>query len=296
MMLSSGALAQKNASIALSACDLDTARSVAIVSDVMDKAEQAGFTVEMRSAEHRLSVQISDIYQLMEGHPQYLVVVAVKAVGLQKAIRAAAEQGIKVILVDRLSTDARAQDVLCAIGVDCEWAGGECARILAAHFEGREAKILEIQGEAGASTTNGFSKGFRDALCDYPGLQIAGVVPGESSRETAQQGLLKFYERNGAVFDAVFGHSDEEGLGAVGALLSLEGEEGVPVVCTGGADDAKRALAAGKLLACVDVTPYFGDAVLSAIQRDAAGLTVEPLQLARGEAAYKSGASYARGY
>ena len=35
--------------------------------------------------------------------------------------------------------------------------------------------------------------------------------------------------------------------------------------------------------------------LLSAVW-DAAGLPVEPLQLARGEAAYKSGASYARGY
>ena len=145
-----------------------------IASDIMDKAEEAGFAVEMRSAEHRLSTQVSDIYALIDEPPKYLVVVAVKAVGLQKAIRAAAERGVKVILVDRLMSDARPEDVLCAIGVDCEWAGGECARILAGHFEGREAKVLEIQGEAGASTTNGFAKGFRDALCGYPNLGNRG--------------------------------------------------------------------------------------------------------------------------
>jgi ABC-type sugar transport system substrate-binding protein len=294
-LMASPAAAQQKAGIALSMCDLDTARSVAIASDIMDGAEEAGYALEMRSAEHRLSAQISDIHQLTEAEPQYLVIVAVKAVGLGKAIRAAAEKGIKVILVDRLSTDARPEDILCAIGADCEWAGGECAKALAARFEGRRAKILEIQGEAGASTTNGFAKGFRDRLCDYENLEIAGVVPNAYSREAAQQGLLKFYERNGAGFDAVFGHGDEEGLGAVGALFSLEEAQGLPVIAIGGSDDAKRALAAERLAACVEVTPYFADAVLAAVRADAAGGPVESLRLVRG-AVVTSPTPYERGY
>jgi ABC-type sugar transport system substrate-binding protein len=294
-MMTSAASAQQKPGIALSMCDLDTARSVAIASDIVDGAENAGYAIEMRSAEHRLSTQISDIDQLMEARPQYLIIVAVKTVGLRKAIQAAAEKGVKVILVDRLATDARQEDVLCSIGVDCEWAGGECAKALAERFGGRAAKILEIQGEAGASTTNGFAKGFRDTLCNYDNLQIAGVVPGAFSRETAQQGVLKFYERSGAGFDAVFGHSDEEGLGAVGALFSLEEADDIPVVSIGGSDDAMRALAAGRLAACVEITPYFADAVLNTIQLDMAGEGVEPLQQVRGSVAYPS-QPYERGY
>ncbi len=295
VMMTSAASAQQKPGIALSMCDLDTARSVAIASDIMDGVENVGYAIEMRSAEHRLSTQISDIDQLMEARPQYLIIVAVKTVGLRKAIQAAAEKGVKVILVDRLATDARQEDVLCSIGVDCEWAGGECAKALAERFGGRAAKILEIQGEAGASTTNGFAKGFRDTLCNYDNLQIAGVVPGAFSRETAQQGVLKFYERSGAGFDAVFGHSDEEGLGAVGALFSLEEADDIPVVSIGGSDDAMRALAAGRLAACVEITPYFADAVLNTIQLDMAGEGVEPLQQVRGSVAYPS-QPYERGY
>jgi ABC-type sugar transport system substrate-binding protein len=290
-----GAGAQQKPDIVLSMCDLDTARSVAIASDIMDGAEEAGYSVEMRSAENRLSAQISDIYQLIEDRPRYLIVVPVKAVGLRTAIRAAAQKGIKVILVDRMATDAAREDILCAIGVDGEWAGGECAKALAERFGGRPGKILEIQGAAGASTTNGFAKGFRDMLCNYDNLQIAGVVPGGFGRETAQQGLLKFYEQNGAAFDAVFGHGDEEGLGAVGALFSLEGTGDIPVVSIGGADDAKRALAAGRMAACVEITPYFADAILAAIRDDLAGEPVERLQLIQGKVAVPS-EPYERGY
>lgn len=295
LMLSPVASAQQKPGIALSMCDLDTARSVAIASDIVDGAKSAGYAIEMRSAEHRLSTQIADIDQMLEARPHYLVIVAVKSVGLRKAIQAAAEKGVKVILVDRLATDARQEDLLCAVGADCEWAGGACAKALAEHFGGRQAKILEIQGEAGASTTNGFAKGFRDTLCDYENLQIAGVVPGAFSRETAQQGVLKFSEQNGPGFDAVFGHSDEEGLGAVGALFSLEETDGIPVVSIGGSDDAMRALAAGRLAACVEITPYFADVVLKAIQSDMAGEAVEPVQLVKGVVAGPS-RPYARGY
>ena len=295
LLIPAGAYAEQT-DIALSMCDLDTARSVAIASDLMDGAEAAGYTVKMENAEHRLSNQISDIDQLIEDTPRYLIIVAVKAVGLQKTIHAAVEKGIRVIIVDRIITDAMPGDVLCSVGMDSEWAGGECARILAGYFEGREAKILEIQGEAGASTTNGVAKGFRDALCDYENLQIGGVVSGDYSRETAQHALLKYYEQNGAGFDAVFGHSDEESLGAVGALFSLEELKDIPVVAIGGSDDARRALAAGKLLACVSVTPCFSEAVLDAIRADEAGESIDKTQLFRGEALYASKTAYTRGY
>lgn len=292
---SSGAAEKRTSGIAISMCSLDTARTVAIASDIMDKAKEAGYAVIMRNAEHRLSAQISDIYQLVEDEPNYLVIIAVKSVGLRKAIQAAADKGIKVILVDRLASDARQEDVLCSIGVDCEWAGGECAKALAEHFDGRQAKILEIQGEAGSSTTNSFAKGFRDTLCDYENLEIAGVVPGAFSREVAQQGLLKFYERNDAGFDAVFCHSDEVGLGAVGALFAIDSQKAIPVVCIGGADDVKRALAAKRLMACVEVTPHFSDAVLASIRRDEAGEPVKRLQLVRGAVSYPS-EPYEQGY
>ena len=292
---SSGAAEKRTPGIALSMCDLDTARTAAIASDIMDSAKEAGYEVVMRNAEHRLSAQIADIHQLIEDDPNYLVIVAVKSVGLRKVIQAAAEKGVKVILVDRLAADARQEDVLCSIGVDCEWAGGECAKALAERFEGRPAKILEIQGEAGASTTNGFAKGFRDTLCDYENLEIAGVVPDAFSREVAQQGLLKFYEQNDAGFDAIFSHCDEGGLGAVGALFAIERGEAIPVVSIGGADDVKRALVATRLMACVEVTPFFADAVLSSIRKDEAGEPVKTPQLVRGTVANPS-EPYERGY
>ncbi len=93
LAMAPGASAREKPLIALAMCDLDTARSVAIASDIMDGAEEAGYAVEMASAEHRLSAQISDIEHLTEARPEYLVVVAVKAVGLRGAIRAAAEKG-----------------------------------------------------------------------------------------------------------------------------------------------------------------------------------------------------------
>lgn len=283
--------------VALSMYGLDTARSVAIASDIIEHAEAQGFMIETRNANRKLSTQIEDISELLRGDPQYLVISAVKAVGLRDIISDAAAQGVKVLMVDRLSADANPGDILSNIGIDCEWAGGECARLLAEYFDGKPGRILEIQGERGAWSTNGFAKGFRDVLCSYENLQIAGVIRCEFDRVTAKEALIDYCERHGQdTFDAVFGHSDEEGLGAVNALFLMGSAQEIPIISIGGQNDAIRALDAGFLYACVEVTPYFGQAVVAAIQSDLLGEETALNQLSRGQARRAPNPGGSRGY
>ncbi len=150
-----------------------------------------------------------------------------------------------MILVDRLSSDARQEDILCGRRRGRRVGGRRVRQALAAQFQGRAAKILEIQGEAGASTTNGFAKASATRCASTKpsdrGRGDGGVQPRGRAAGAAQ--ILRAQRRG---FDAVFGHGDEQGLGAVGALFSLEGE-GAPVVRSAARYDAKRALDAGRL-------------------------------------------------
>ncbi|NCB35938.1 MAG: hypothetical protein EOM58_07820, partial [Clostridia bacterium] len=197
--------------MAISMCDLDTARMVAVTSDIVSKAEAAGYRVILRDAQHSLSQQATDIAELTDEAPDCLIVSAVKSIGLQTALHRAAEKGVKVIMVDRFAVDVSPEDILCSIGMDATWAGATCAQALAEYFDGREARILEVQGEAGASSSNGFALGFRNALCQYPNLQIAGVTYGAFDRVTAKRAIQTYGVSHPNGFDAIFGHSDEEG-------------------------------------------------------------------------------------
>lgn len=282
--------------VALSMSDLDTARSVALALDVCEKLDEAGMELCVESADGSVANQISDIRALLEQGPHYLLVNATQSVGLRSVLQEAAERNVRIILVEQMATDTPGDMILSRIGMDCEWAGAQCARILAEYFQGREAKILEIQGEAGNYTTNSISRGFRDALCQFDNLQLAGVLRESSSRELAESRILEFYKESGSgSFDAIFAHSDEGGLGAVNASLSIRNTQ-APILSIGGQDDAIRALAAGKLYACVSVAPNYGERIVDCILKDRQGAFVEPLQWVRGELLYGGGTGGTEGY
>ena len=293
LMLSHTAVAEPKL-MAISMCDLDTARTVAVTSDIVSKAEAAGYRVVLRDAQHLLSQQVTDISELTDQAPDCLIVSAVKSIGLQAVLHRAAEKGVRIIMVDRFAVDVPPEDILCSIGMDATWAGETCAQALAEYFGGREARILEVQGEAGASSSNGFALGFRNALCQYPNLQIAGVAYGAFDRVTAKRAIQTYGVSNPNSFDAIFGHSDEDGIGAVEAYLSTAVE--MPIISIGGQDDARRALEAGRLWACLQVTPNFGDAVLAVLAAEAEGQPFEKTQLFQGTLYTQSNCAEMRGY
>lgn len=300
MCLFSRGGAEEEIRIAFSIHDLSTARSVAIATDIIESAQAKGYGISIRDAEQKLTRQISDIGELLEENPHYLIVSAVKSIGLRDVIAQAAEQGVKVIMVEGLASDVDDGDVLCSIGIDAEAAGAACARILADHFQGASARIIEIQGAAGSWQSHYFAKGFRDALCECENMQISGVIQGNSSRQDTRQALLEYIENlpEGQGFDAIFGHGDEEGIGAVNSYLSmkLDGQDIIPIVCVGGHDDVLRALAGGRLHACLQLSPQYGELVAEAIGRDRQQLPVEKYQLAEGTAMVSGAAELARGY
>ena len=279
-------LATAEVRVALSMGHTDTARDIAVARSILSQLDGDSFSVHLVSADGSLSRQISDIKGLVEDKPDYLLVSAVRSIGLGSAIAEARQEGVSVILVDHFSTDAAPEDVLTSIGVDWGWAGAACADILGDCFKDAQASLLEVQGASIFSATQEASKGFRAALREHEGLQLAGVLAGGSDRQTASQALLNFIEEKGFCFDAVFAHGDEQALGVINALLSASADEDIPIVCIGGGDDARRAMTAGKLFACVQIADAPGAEVADAIARDMAGENVEPVRLSRGSVQY----------
>ena len=289
--------------VAISMNDLSTARTVAVASDMMSEMQGAGFEVELRDAEMKLSQQIEDIHELAGEGIDYLIISPARPIGLGETIEEIAAQGIKIIIVDQQATDARASDVLSNICMDAEWAGEQAANLLAEYFAGREARVLEFQGQPACWSTYCFTKGFREALCAYENLEISAVLYGEDDRQVSQQELLEHIEQSategeGQGFDAIFAHGDEEALGAVNAYLTMRGQwtDHAPVVCIGGEDDAITALAAGQILSCICMPTQYGSLVVEAIEKDMSGEAVDHEILLRGEVVTAEEAVALRGY
>lgn len=266
--------------IALSMNDMSTARNIEIVRSIEDAAASDDeCSLQICDAHGSLSEQKNDIIGLLDRPPDYLIISAVKSIGLKPVIAQTAMKGVKIIFIDNLSNDASKNDILTSIHCDEQWAAGECARILADYFGGENARILEIQGNKGEWSAYQKTKGFRDTLCEYENLQISGVICGTTDRYRVSKDLMDTVQLNNdrIAFDAIFCHSDEEGIGAVYAMLSLSEASAyeIPIVCIGGHSDVMKAVRAGLIHACIAEKPDYGELVMEVIRRDLAELQVE---------------------
>ena len=85
---------------------------------------------------------------------------------------------------------------------------------------------MEIYGTESSPGAQARSKGFHQALMKYPNMEIIDVEYGNFDRVTAQKAmenaLIKAANR-GQTIDAVFAHSDEDGLGALQASRAAAG-------------------------------------------------------------------------
>jgi ABC-type sugar transport system substrate-binding protein len=90
-------------------------------------------------------------------------------------------------------------------------------------------RVVEIQGVSGSPTVEERSKGFREQLSDYEGLNIAYTLNGDWQRDKAEDEMNLLLARQLNDFDLVFAQNDAMALGAIRALESV-GRKDVPVI------------------------------------------------------------------
>lgn len=281
--------------MALSFCDTDDPRMRAMLQDILEKAKEEDMTVEWSSAHSSLCKQQEDIREFLKEEPEYLVVVPVKTQGLEEALDGADAEKTKLILLDRKIDNFKNIEILAQVGTDALWEGEECARLLSEFFGGKRGRLLEVEGESGSSTNKLHGTGFRNALTEYPNLEIAGVVEGRGDRETAKNSVLN-YLRSGKRIDGIYASTDEEGLGALAALeeLGIAGE--IPIVSINGIQDVKKALLAGVYYGCVEATPYLAEELFSVIEEAESGKTKGLDRTVEGKVYLQDTAKEMRGY
>jgi simple sugar transport system substrate-binding protein len=103
-------------------------------------------------------------------------------------------------------------------------------------------------------------------------MQLVASLPGDYTPSTALASMENVIRTMGGRFNAVFGHSDVEGIAAIQALKKAGYKVGdgkgdsIVVVSSGGIKDAIQAIKAGELYASVTVSPYYADQVLKAFE------------------------------
>lgn len=210
--------------------------------------------------------QNNDIQDLITRGVDILIINPVNPEAVIPSLEAAAAAGIPVITVDRPVTEGATAHV----GRDNTMMGHLVGEAVAAHFNGKPAKVIEIQGDAGGIVMMNRRDGFHSAL-EGTGLTIVEGPYAEYIRANAVVAMQDLLEANPDVA-AVYAHNDDMALGAL-QVLHEAGRDDVVVAGVDGLSEALQVMAdGGQFIATALNDPrYLGDVTIQTARKIAAG-------------------------
>lgn len=233
--------------------------------------------------EYTVQWQLEDIRSLIREKVDYLVIVPADLTALTPVLQDAKDAGIPVILIDQSAETIDPSYYVSRISADYLREGQLCAGLLADRFGDKPCNIVEIYGTESSPGAQARSRGFHQALAQYPNLPIIDVEYGNFDRVTAQKAmenaLIKASGKSQTIH-AVFAHSDEDGLGALQAIKVAGLPPGdISIVSINGIQDVCKAIIAGEYLGTVESNPRWGFIVDFLIQQMERGVKPFPMVL-----------------
>jgi len=242
------------------------------------EAKKRGYKFTVVHAQAKIEKQLADVEDLVAQKPDILILGPIDVKGSAACLGVAKEAKVPVIVVNRDIAGVAGKDYITRLHSDFEWVGAKEAETIAkALGPDKPIKVVELHGTPGGGNTIGLSKGFRDEMKKHPNMEIVASQLGDYTRATALKSMENIVQSMKGKFNAVYGHSDEEGIAAIQALKAAglktgDGKDGsIVVVSNGGIKDAIKAVKAGELYASVTVSPYYANQVFDAVEAFKAG-------------------------
>ena len=252
---------------------------IAETQSMKDIAGKCNWDLVYTDAAGSAAKQVADVESMIAQKVDVIVLAPREEKPLIPAVMKAKKAGIPVILVDRnvvQKAAAAGRDYVTFIGSDFVDQGRRAAEWLI-KATGGKATIVELEGTTGSSPANDRKKGFDNAVKAQPGMKIVASQSGDFARDKGRQVMQTLLQAHPDV-TAVYAHNDEMAIGAIAALEAAGKKPGqdVIVVSIDGTKDALTAIAAGKMGATVQSSPFFGPVSCDTVKRYAKGEKIAP--------------------
>ena len=235
--------------------------------------EAAGGTVIIVDSQNEIAKQISDIEDLLSQGIDYLVINPVDEAGIVPAVEAANAAGVPVVTIDRASGGG---EVAAHITFD-NYRAGYDAGVYIAEQHGGVGQVAQLEGQAGTSVARERGQGFRDAIAQYPDMEVVFEQPTDWSTDaglSATEDLLVAFPD----VVGIWAHADAIIMGAVQALQDAGLNDQVTTVGMGMYGGGPESIAAGGLDSSWELFPaLLGTAAGKAVVAMAAGDEVLPV-------------------
>jgi len=232
---------------------------ITLQNEAKKTAEKYGVNLIVQAPEREIDVEKQ--MQIVENLIQRKVdAICISASGSQQIIPAivkATRAGIPVLAVDNRIDTAMAAEagakIVTYIGSDNEKGGEIAAEYIIKRLNGR-GKVAILEGTPGHETSIARLKGFLNRIKKEPNIEIVASLTANYEREqgfNVFQSILESHQN----IDALFACNDMMALGAIEAI-ALSGKQGkIVVVGFDAIEDAKQAIAEGKMDASIAQYP-----------------------------------------
>ena len=245
-----------------------------------------GYDLAFVDADNDNAVQLEAVRGFIEQEVDYICIAPIETAGWDTVLKEAQDAGIPVLIVDR-SVDSSDDLYTTALGCDMVKEGETAGNILAEVLDGKDAKILVIEGSVGASATLGRTEGFNNVAANHSEWEILDVQSGDFTQAGGQE-VMESYIKSYKDFNVVVCQNDNEAYGAMDAMdaagitYGVDGD--VIIVSYNATHDGLQYTLDGKININVECNPLQAGFAADVIQKLEAGESVDKFTLVVDEA------------
>lgn len=211
---SSSAAGEKKAEaikIGMSFQEMNNPYFISMKEALEEAAKGIGAEVIIADAQHDVSKQINDIDDMIQKKIDILLINPTDSKGAEAAVEAAKKAGVIVVAVD-----AQAEGPLDSFVGSRNYDAGYLAGKKMAEDLGGEGKVAILDGIPVVPILERV-KGFKEAVAEYPGIEIVDIQNGKQDRAEAMKVTENMLQANQDL-KALFSVNDEGALGSLGAI------------------------------------------------------------------------------
>ncbi|HDL8089359.1 TPA: ribose ABC transporter substrate-binding protein RbsB [Yersinia enterocolitica] len=244
--VSANALAKDT--IALVVSTLNNPFFVSMKDGAQKEADKLGYNLVILDSQNNPAKELANVQDLTVRGTKLLLINPTDSDAVGNAVKMANQANIPVITLDRL---ANAGTVVSHVASDNRF-GGKMAGDYIAKKVGSDAKVIQLEGIAGASAARERGEGFKQSM-EKNKFQLLASQPADFDRTKGLNVMQNLLTAHPDV-QAVFAQNDEMALGALRALQTA-GKTDVLVVGFDGTDDGIKAVESGKMGATIAQRP-----------------------------------------
>ena len=245
-----------------------------------------GFELTFVDCDNDNAAQLEAVRSFIEQELDYICVAPIETAGWDTVLQEAQDAGIPVLVVDR-SVDADPSLYATQIGCDMVAEGETAGNWLAEYLDGKEAKILVIEGSVGASATLGRTEGFNNIAAQHSEWEILDSQSGDFTQAGGQE-VMESYIKSYKDFNVVVCQNDNEAYGAMDAMdaagitYGVDGD--VTIISYDATHDGLQYTLDGKITCNVECNPLQATFAADVIKKLEAGETVDAVTVVKDEA------------